>query len=239
MPDLTATLTFAALSAAIIAVPGPSVLFIVGRALTIGRRGALLTVVGNAGGAFAQGTLVAVGLGAVVARSLAVLTAVRLVGAVYLVWLGVQAIRHRAASPAPADEGGREVGGEATATPGALGGGPVPPTTPQRPLAGSDRRVLREGFVVGVTNPKLIVFLVAFLPQFVDPVRGSVPVQMAVLCVVFVVIALALDSVWAVAAGTARDWLGTRPRRLEGVRVAGGLAMVGLGVHVAVTGRPE
>lgn len=210
MPTLAALLTFAALSAAIIAVPGPSVMFVIGRALALGRGAALLTVLGNAAGAYAQVVLVAVGLGAVLERSILAFTVVKYVGAAYLVWLGVQAIRHRAAPTEVGDGAGQPAG-----------------------------RVLREGFVVGITNPKLIVFLSAFLPQFVATDGWAVPVQMLLLGVVFVAVALVLDSLWALGAATAREVFVSSERGLTRLRLAGGLTMVGLGFQLAVSGRSD
>lgn len=214
MPTLSSWLTFAALSAAIIVVPGPSVMFVIGRALALGRRAALLTVVGNAAGAYVQVVLVAVGLGALLERSIVAFTVVKYVGAAYLVWLGVQAIRSRS---------------------------PEIPTTDTVDDAGtsSTSKVLREGFVVGVTNPKLIVFLSAFLPQFVAADGWPVPLQMLLLGVLFVLIALVLDSLWAVGAATARSWLAGSSTGLARLRLAGGMTMVGLGVQLAVSGRGD
>jgi threonine/homoserine/homoserine lactone efflux protein len=103
----------------------------------------------------------------------------------------------------------------------------------------SARRVVADGFVVGVTNPKSIVLYVAALPQFVAPDAGSATLQMLVLGSVFPVIALALDSVWAVAAGGARSWLGRSPRRLTAVGGTGGLSLIGHGATLAVTGRGD
>ncbi len=213
MTSSAALLTFIALSAAIIAVPGPSVMFVIGRALALGQRAALLTVVGNAAGAYAQVVLVAVGLGAVLDRSVLAFTIVKYVGAAYLVWLGVQAIRGRSAG---------------TTSTGAVDRGAV-----------STSKVLREGFVVGVTNPKLAVFLSAFLPQFVDPSGWAVPLQMALLGIVFVAVALVLDSLWAIGAATARSWITGSSTGLSRLRLAGGVTMVGLGVQLAVSGRSD
>jgi threonine/homoserine/homoserine lactone efflux protein len=101
----------------------------------------------------------------------------------------------------------------------------------------SDRRILREGFVVGVTNPKAAVFFAAILPQFTEPSLGHVPLQMLVLGLVFVAIAMVCDGAWALVAGTARERLVSSPRRLEMIGGAGGVVLVGLGVGLAVTGR--
>jgi threonine/homoserine/homoserine lactone efflux protein len=205
-------LAFIVTSCVVIAIPGPSVMFTVSRALTIGRRGALLTVVGNAAGAYVQIVAVAFGIGAVVERSILAYTLVKLVGAGYLIYLGAQAIRHRRA----------------------LNEAMVGRLAPAR-----SRRIIADGFLVGVANPKTIVFFVAALPQVVDPAAGHVTTQMLVLGVVFLAIAVISDSVWALIAGLARDWFAQSPRRIAAIGGVGGMAMVGLGVSLAVTGRKD
>jgi threonine/homoserine/homoserine lactone efflux protein len=102
-------------------------------------------------------------------------------------------------------------------------------------------RAVRDGFVVGVANPKTIVFFVAALPAFTSRAPGHLPVQaqMLILGALFPAIALVLDSVWATIAGTARQWFASSPRRLALIGGAGGLVMIGLGVSIAVTGRKE
>jgi len=200
MPSSSQWVAFLIASILFIQVPGPSLLFTIGRALTVGRREALLSVVGNAIGVTAQVALVAVGLGAVVAASATAYTAIKLLGAGYVVWLGVQSIRHRSdARRAMAD-----------ATP-VRRGHPV-----------------RIGFTVGATNPKTIVFFVAFLPQFIDP-TGPIALQTIVLGLVFGLMAMASDSMWALAAGTARTWFATKPTRLDTLSATGGTMMIGLG----------
>ncbi|MEU9749672.1 MULTISPECIES: LysE family translocator [Streptomyces] len=205
-------LAFAAMSFLLIVIPGPSVLFVVGRALAQGRRAALTTVVGNTLGACVLVVGVALGVGAVVERSVVVFTTLKLVGAAYLVYLGIKAIRQR----------------------GSLQGS----FTADAP-AHSDLRTLWEGFAVGVANPKTIVFFAAVLPQFVDPGKGHVTLQMLLLGLVFNVIAVACDSTWGLAAATARGWFARSPRRLAMVGGAGGFAMIGLGVTVATTGHKD
>lgn len=205
---LSHLLTFAVASALLIALPGPSVLFVVGRTLALGRRAGLLSVVGNASGMLIQTSLVALGVGAIVAESIVVLTVIKFAGAAYLIYLGIQTIRHRHRIAAP-------VAAEA------------PRSTP---------RLLGEGFVVGVTNPKSIVFFVAILPQFVDAASGTIPLQLAELGLVFVALALVMDSVWVITAGAARRWFGRSPKRLSNLGVVGGAAMIGLGGTLAVTG---
>ena len=214
MVSASHVLAFAAVVSVLIAVPGPSVLFTISRALTVGRRAALLTVIGNELGLCVQVIAVAFGVGAVVERSAQVITVVKLVGAVYLVFLGVQAIRHRRSMA------------EALAA----------RVTPVRPL-----RAIRDGFAVGVANPKTIVFFVVGLPEFTTTAPGHLPVpaQMLILGALFPVIALVLDSGWAAVAGTARQWLVASPRRLALIGGTGGLVMIGLGVSVAATGRKD
>jgi threonine/homoserine/homoserine lactone efflux protein len=203
--------SFAVAAFLLIIVPGPSVLFVISRGVALGRRAAVLTVVGNAAGAALQVTAVAAGIGAIVERSVVLYDVLRLGGAAYIVYLGVQAVRHRTELSLVLD------------------------ATAVRP----SRQLLREGFVVGVTNPKVIVFFTAVLPQFVEPDRGAVPVQMLLLGAVFVAIALVSDSTWGLLAGTARTWFASRPHRLERLGGAGGLVIIGLGARLALTGRRD
>ncbi|MFI2215075.1 LysE family translocator [Streptomyces sp. NPDC020141] len=203
-------LAFAAMSFLLIVIPGPSVLFVVGRALSQGRRAALTTVAGNTAGGYVLVVAVALGVGAIVERSVLVFTALKLAGAAYLIYLGVKAVRERGSLHASFT-------------------GDVP--------SRGGLRTFWEGFAVGVANPKTIVFFAAVLPQFVDQGAGSVPAQMLLLGLVFHVIAVTCDSLWGLTAATARGWFARSPRRLSLVGGAGGLTMIGLGVTVAATGR--
>lgn len=214
MVSASQLLQFAALAAVLIAIPGPSVLFTVSRALTVGRRSALFTVAGNELGLCVQVAAVAFGVGALVERSAQIFIVVKWAGAAYLAFLGIQAIRHRQSMA------------EALAA----------QITPVRPL-----RAMRDGFIVGVTNPKSIVFFLIALPEFTNRAAGHLPVQAQMLIVgaLFPVIALVLDSVWAAAAGTVRQWFTRSPRRLALIGGAGGLVMIGLGVSIAATGRKD
>jgi threonine/homoserine/homoserine lactone efflux protein len=209
-PDLL--LGFAIAAVLIIVAPGPSVLFVVGRALAYGRRTAVATVAGGAAGCLGLAAAVAVGVGAIVQTSAAAYTAIKLVGAGYLVYLGVRAIRHRRS---------------------------LRDALVRRVAPVSTRRSWWEGFVVGVTNPKTAVFFAAVLPQFVDPAAGHASLQMLVLGAVFAAIALVSDTLYGLAAGTVRGWFTRSARRLELVGGAAGLTMVGLGVTLAVTGRRD
>jgi threonine/homoserine/homoserine lactone efflux protein len=203
-------LTFLIASILFIQVPGPSLLFTIGRALSVGRTEALLSVVGNAYGLLIQVLGLAIGLGAMVAASAHAFTVLKLVGAAYVVYLGVQAIRHRGDARLALDNPG--------AAPRTRGWASV-----------------RTGVVVGVTNPKTIVFFAAFLPQFVDDSRPAAP-QLLVLGLVFAAMAVVSDSCWALASAKAKSWFARKPARLDRLGATGGVMMIGLGATLATTG---
>jgi|ERR1700733_11285847 len=203
---------FAVASLIVIVVPGPGVLFVIGRALAHGRSTALASVLGHALGNYVVAVCVALGIGTVVERSATVFTVVKLAGAVYLAWLGVQAFRRRRSLARVLDEAAGHVGGA---------------------------RSLRQGVVVGLTNPKAVILFAAVLPQFVNRPAGHVPAQMLVLSALSVLIGLASDSCYGLGASTVRSWFARSPRRLELVGGVGGLAMIGLGVTLALTGRKD
>jgi threonine/homoserine/homoserine lactone efflux protein len=205
-------LAFSLVAFVIIVIPGPSVLFVISRAMCLGRRAALTTVLGNATGQYAQVIAVAVGIGAVVERSVLVFTAVKVCGAIYLIILGLRAIRHRGAMARVLDA----------------------VTAPRTGI-----RIFGDGFVVGLSNPKSVIFFATILPQFVNRSSGHVSAQLLVLGLVWILIALISDSAWGLAASTARLWLARSPRRLERIGGTGGLVMIGLGVGVALTGRKD
>ena len=207
MPSTSQLVAFVVASAVFLQVPGPSLLFTLGRALSVGRRQAQLSAIGNALGQLGQVLAVAFGLGALVAASATAYSVLKLAGAAYVVWLGVRAIRHRADARL------------------ALSGR-------QRP--GHRDRPVRTGMVVGLTNPKTIVFFAAFLPQFTDTHHAAIP-QLLGLGLLFGAMAACSDCLWALAAGRARDWFARRPQRLDRLGVAGGLMMIGLGLTLAGT----
>jgi threonine/homoserine/homoserine lactone efflux protein len=156
--------------------------------------------------------LVALGLGAVVAESVVVFTVIKLVGAAYMIWLGVQALRHRRALHVEPDK--------------------------RRPVL-SVGTAVRQGFVVGISNPKGFIMFAAVLPQFVDRSAGHVSAQMLVLGTFAVVIGFLCDSLWGVLASQFRTWFDDSPARGRRLGSAGGVSMIGLGVALAVAGHPE
>ena len=201
---------FALASLILIVVPGPGVLFVVGRALAHGRRTAVATALGHAAGNYVVAACVAVGLGSLLQRSAEAFVIVKVAGALYLIWLGIHAVRRRKSLA------------EAMAV-----------AAPPR----EGWRAARDGAVVGVTNPKAYILFGAILPQFVNRSAGSVPEQMLILALVSVFIGAVSDSSWGFAASAVRTWFARSPRRVEMVGGAGGLAMIGVGVTVALTGR--
>ncbi len=201
-------LAFAATAFVVIVIPGPSVLFVIGRALAGGRRAAVFSVLGNAAGEYAQVIAIAFGVGTVIAQSATVFTALKLLGGCYLVYLGAKTFRQR-----------------------------KPLALPLPDQAVGDRASFTQGFTVGVTNPKTAVFLAAILPQFVARAAGDLPGQILVLGLVFSGIAVASDTLWAFAAGTFRSWFVRSPRRYELVGAAGGLSIAAVGLGFLLAGR--
>ena len=193
----------------IILAPGPSVLFVIARAIAWGRATAVFTVAGNVTGAFSLSVFVALGLGPVLERSEIAYIAVQWGGGLYLMYLGIEAIWKRSVHAADMAN--------------------------QGDVAPSIRRSIRDGFWVGALNPKGVVFFAAVLPQFIDRERGSFSAQLIFLGAVFAVLAFVSDGSWGVLAGTARNWLATDSKRLEKLRATGGVIMIVLGLQVLVS----
>lgn len=206
MVPIDRLLPFIAFSLVIIAIPGPSVMFAISRALVLGKRGAILTVVGNGIGVLVQALAVAVGLGVLIQESDVLMHVIRLGGAAFLIYLGINSIRHR--------RDGLDI------------------STPVDPP--KSRHLLRESIVVGLSNPKTIVFFTAIFPQFVDSANGPIVWQMVMLGFVFVFFGISGDAVYALAAGAARDWFARSPERLVTIRTIGGTLILGLGVFTAL-----
>ncbi len=193
----------------IILAPGPSVLFVIARAIAWGRATAVFTVAGNVTGAFSLSVFVALGLGPILERSEIAYIAVQWGGGLYLMYLGIEAIWKRSVHAADMAN--------------------------QGDVAPSIRRSVRDGFWVGALNPKGVVFFAAVLPQFIDRDRGSITAQLIFLGAIFAVLAFVSDGSWGVLAGTARNWLATDSKRLEKLRATGGVIMIVLGLQVLVS----
>jgi threonine/homoserine/homoserine lactone efflux protein len=209
MPETQTVLVFAAASFALIAFPGPSVIYIVTRSVAQGRRAGLLSMLGIEAGGLVHVIAAAIGVSALVASSATAFTVLKYAGAAYLVYIGVRKLLER-----PDDSGAEEAARH------------------------TDRRLFLEGALVNTLNPKTATFFVAFLPQFVDPAQGSVALQALVLGCLFVAIAAVSDSVYALLAGTAGRRLRSARGRTAMARVSGGVYL-GLGAAAALAeGRP-
>ena len=205
--DFDAWIAFAIASAVLVAIPGPTVMLVVGCALGQGKRSVLATAPGVLLGDVVAMTASMLGVGAVLAASASLFTAVKLAGAVYLVWMGVRMWRD---SPRLAQA--RAVRGRRSAG-----------------------RMFRESFLVTVLNPKALVFFVAFVPQFVDPTRPVGP-QFAILIATFTLLGFVNAIAWGVAAGEMRARL-SRPGALRTVTRTGGGLLIGAGALTAFAAR--
>ncbi len=203
MPSAANILGFTLLAIVIIVVPGPGVLFAVGRALVLGTKPALLSVLGNALGVGVQIVVVALGLGVLIQSSPEAFFVIRVAGALMIGYLGIRAILQRRQS---LEDGADKPHSRST--------------------------ILKESVVVGLTNAKTLVFFLAALPSFVSVEDGNPIIQMLLLGLIFSIIGIASDSIYAVAAGRARDWLATSEQRLATFRGLGGLALTLLGVYM-------
>ena len=187
MPELHTFVIFAAASAAFLAVPGPSVIYIVSRSLAEGRSAGIVSALGIQAGGLVHVIAATIGVSALLASSATAFSVVKYAGAAYLIYLGIRKLR--------------DGDGEAERA-----GGPVP-----------RRQLFWQGVVVNSLNPKTALFFLAFLPQFVDPDRGAVAPQVLALGVLFLVLATLSDSTYALVAGSVRGWLGERRHTLARV----------------------
>ena len=193
----------------IILAPGPSVLFTIARAIAWGRVAAIATVIGNAFGMFLVSVLVAFGLGPLLQSSKLFYNGIQWAGGAYLIYLGYAAI---AASKIDAQGMQKTEGSKPTFF-----------------------TSIKNGFWVGVLNPKSIVFFAAILPQFVDQEKNNVTAQLLLLGAIFATIALISDGSYGLLAGTVRSWLAGDVKRLIFMRRFGGVVMIGLGVFTILS----
>ena len=213
MPDLTQFSLYLAAALLLAITPGPGIFYVAARSLAGGRAEGIASSFGTALGGLMHVVAGALGVSAIVLASAALFTALKLLGAGYLVWLGLRTIMdaRRCAGP--------DMVGHVSA-----------------PIMGT-RCAFREGVVVEALNPKTAAFFLAFLPQFVDP-AGNVAAQFVLLGVVSVALNTGADVVVAFLAGRLRDGAGARPGLVRRLREASGAAMVALGVGLALTKRP-
>lgn len=205
-PETLVVFSLAAL--AILAVPGPAVVYIVTRSIDQGRGAGVASVLGIHVGTLVHLTAATVGLSAILVSSATAFTIVKVLGALYLIVIGIRTLLGRSD---PAD------------------------TDPQRPPR-RRRRDFAEGVVVNILNPKTALFFLAFLPQFVDPALGQASLQILVLGLTFMLLGLVTDSIWALAAGSAGETLRKSRRWAQMQRYVSGSVFVALGVVTAFTG---
>jgi threonine/homoserine/homoserine lactone efflux protein len=208
MPPAGTLGLFAVAALALIVVPGPAVLYIVAQSIDGGRRAGLVSALGVATGGLVHVTAAAIGLSALLVSSATAFTVVKVAGAAYLIGVGLVTLLRRPGDPELAAPRERRL-----------------------------RRIYAQGVVVNVLNPKTALFFLAFLPQFVDPDLGAVGTQIVVLGLLFVVLAVTSDSLWALAAGTASGWLRTSRPFPSIRRYLSGTVFVGLGIVAAGTRR--
>ena len=207
LPDSGALAVFVLSAIVLLVIPGPAVLYVVSQSVSRGRLAGIVSMLGVQAGALVHVAAAAAGLSALLVRSAAAFDAVKYAGAAYLVFLGVRRLIGRDESEV---EGVRR----------------------ERSL----RRLFGQGVIVNVLNPKTALFFFAFLPQFVDVARGSVALQIATLGVLFILLAMVSDGLYALAAGSAAGWVRGRPGLVRGERFASGGVLVGLGVLAAFSG---
>jgi threonine/homoserine/homoserine lactone efflux protein len=208
MPPIGDVIAFAIASFLIIIIPGPSVLFTIGRGISFGRKAALVNVAGNSVGMLTGSLAVAIGIGSFVQSSDVAYAVVGVLGGGYLIYLGYDVVKTR-----------KDVA-QALVT-----------KADPKPMG----QLFRQGFVVGFLNPKSLVFFAAILPQFVDRSQGQVILQMIFLAMIFFVIAVISDGTWGIVAGTARHWLAGTPTRIEKISGAGGFVIIALGISVIIS----
>ena len=207
MPDVSRLEVFVVAAIALLLTPGPAVLYIVTRSIEQGRVAGLVSMLGICTGTLVHVLAATLGLSALLVSSAFAFAIVKYGGAAYLIVLGVQTLVRR-----------------------------EPPVAEVALVRADLRRVFTQGVVVNVLNPHTAVFFFAFLPQFINPSSGHVPAQMLALGLMFVGLSAATDSGWAIAAGTAGDWIKQHPRFTDGQRYITGGALIGLGTLSAFTG---
>lgn len=210
MPTLSTFLVFLAAGFVLVVIPGPNVIYIVARGLHGGRRAAIAAAFGVEVGTLIHVAAATVGLSALLVSSATAFSVVKYLGAAYLIYLGIRVLTSRG----PAEEAAIV------------------------PVQASAFATFRQGVIVNVLNPKTALFFLAFLPQFVDPGRGSIALQTFMLGATLAILGLTCDLVYGVAAGSANRWLRGRSGRANAEKWISGTIYLGLGVTTALTGSP-
>jgi threonine/homoserine/homoserine lactone efflux protein len=210
MPEASTLWVFTLAAVVLIVIPGPNLIYITTRSITEGRRAGLTSALGVEFGTLLHVAAAAVGLSALIASSAALFSVIKYAGAVYLIYLGVRTLRHSRHAEA----------------------GKVGPVSGP----GSRSRAFRQGVIVQLLNPKVALFFLAFLPQFIDPTRGPVAIQILVLGGMMAVLGLCIDSLYALGGSAVSSWLDRRPRAARRQRYFTGAVYIGLGLAAALSG---
>ncbi len=225
MPSIDTLIAFFGVSLLLGITPGPDNLFVLVQSAQRGWRAGMAVVLGLCVGLVCHTAAVALGLAALFAASAVAFTVLKYLGAAYLAWLAWQALRPGKAMPSEANEGEAIGDPVAAAREGAARPGP------------SLWRMVGRGVVMNLTNPKIVIFFLAFLPQFADPARGSVAVQILVLGIVFVVAALLVFGAIAVFSGAFGTLLLRSERAQRWINRVAGLVFLGLAVRLITVER--
>jgi threonine/homoserine/homoserine lactone efflux protein len=214
MPELTEFAIYFAAAFLLAITPGPGIFYVAARTLAGGRSEGIASSFGTGLGGMVHVVAGSLGVSALVLASAELFTALKLLGAAYLVWIGIRTIQSARRDAATA----------------LAGGAPTPPI--------GIRRAFREGVLVEALNPKTAAFFLAFVPQFVDPQAGSVAMQFVALGFVSVALNTLVDIVVAFAAGGVREGAATHPILIRRLRQGSGGAMIALGIGLTLAKRP-
>lgn len=209
MPEPSTLWLFTMAGIVLIAIPGPNLIYITTRSIAEGRRAGLTSALGVGCGTLLHVAAAALGLSALVASSALIFSVIKYAGAAYLIYLGIRTLRHHRHDPQAVSP---------TAVPGSL------------------FRTFRQGVIVQLLNPKVALFFLAFLPQFIDPTRSAVTIQILILGSIMALLGLCIDCLYALGGSAASLWVSGRPKAARIQQRVTGFVYIGLGVAAAVSG---
>lgn len=207
MVDNSSLLVFVLASLALLLAPGPAVLYVVARSVDQGRWAGIISVLGISLGGWVHVVAAAVGLSALLVSSALAFTIVKYLGAAYLIYLGITTLL-----------------------------APAKPVGEAEIIKMSHTKIFRQGMIVNILNPKTALFFFTFIPQFVDPMRGSVALQIVFLGSIFLIMAIITDGMYAIVAGTLGQWLKTNQQFLKIQKYLSGTIYIFLGITTALSG---
>jgi threonine/homoserine/homoserine lactone efflux protein len=207
MPDLSSLTMFVIAASVLLIIPGPAVLYIVTRSIDQGRMAGIVSVLGIATGTLFHIAAAAFGLSALLMSSVLAFNVVKYAGAAYLIYLGVRKLIVKEEMQQQSAKAHKKLS-----------------------------RIFYEGIIVNLLNPKTALFFFAFLPQFVDVHRDNVTAQILFLGLVFIIMGVMSDGLYAVLSGTLGQWLKGNLRFLRAERYFAGSVYIGLGLTTALSG---